>query len=301
MATKTLYFLATAAASPDWNGSIQDGGSAPTAANTGFGWGPAKNAVTSPYYKARLGASATVTTANAASQIASATGPTVGTGATNTTAGDTFSSPTPYTGTFAAGAWTISPMLRAGVAGCIGHLNMRVWASTAVDASSGVRELTSGSLVGTAVTLSTSADVNGMGTTGWSPGAITLNNEYIFFQFEWQETTAGSSNTDTVFFRVGTALITTTNFVVPLNLSPGAAALTTTEPTPSTAFGPSFAPATVSLRTTNIDVLLLHCDGANNSTVFTDTTGRNTVTPIGGVNIDTSKSVFGGASANFLR
>jgi hypothetical protein len=103
-------------------------------------------------------------------------------------------------------------MLRASTAGCVGHLNMRVWAATSADGQTGTRELTSGSLVGTAVTLSTTADVNGMGTTTWSPGAITLNNEYLFFQLEWQETTQGSTNGCNVLYRNGTCLITTTNF-----------------------------------------------------------------------------------------
>ena len=210
MTTKTWYFLTTTAVTPNWYGALQDGGSAPTAANTAFGWGVAKTSTATPYYAAAIGATATVTTSQAGSVIASKTGPTKGTGSGNTTAGDSFVAG-PYTGTFAAGAWTLSPMIRAGTAGAVGHLNMRVWRSANADGSSAI-ELTSGSLVGTAVTLSTSADVNGLGTTTWSPGALTLNNEYIFFQFEWQETTAGSSNNDNIFFRAGTALITSPNF-----------------------------------------------------------------------------------------
>src|SRR6516162_9711138 len=210
-AAKTFYFLGTAGTSPSWNGNLQDGGSAPTAANTVFGWQINKLPIN--YYRARLGATAVATaTGQSTSFISGASGPSVGTGSGITTAGDTFSTALPYSGTFLAGAWTLSLMLRASTAGCVGHLNMRVWASTSADGSSGVRELTSGSRVGTAVTLSTTADVNGMGTTGWSPGAITLTNEYSFFQLEWQETTTGSANGDNVLFRVGTCLVTTTNF-----------------------------------------------------------------------------------------
>jgi hypothetical protein len=45
-------------------------------------------------------------------------------------------------------------------------------------------------------------------------------------------------------------------------------------------------------------VSLLHFDGANGSTVFTDQVGK-TWTPIGGANISTAQSKFGGASGNF--
>ena len=48
-------------------------------------------------------------------------------------------------------------------------------------------------------------------TLSWSPGALTLNNEFLFFQIEWQETTLGAASCN-VLFRLGTAVITTTNF-----------------------------------------------------------------------------------------
>jgi hypothetical protein len=46
--------------------------------------------------------------------------------------------------------------------------------------------------------------------------------------------------------------------------------------------------------------LLLHCDGANNSTTFTDTSYRgNTITASGNAKISTTQSKFGGSSAYF--
>jgi len=42
--------------------------------------------------------------------------------------------------------------------------------------------------------------------------------------------------------------------------------------------------------------LLLHCDGADASTTFTDSAGGHTVTGAGNAQIDTAQSVFGGAS-----
>jgi hypothetical protein len=219
MATRTFYLLGSGspAVAPGWFGQMQDGGTAPTAAQAGFGWKISK--APTGYYKAFLGASSESTAAaQGTSWISGATGPTKGTGASATTAGDCYMTPAAYSGTFAAGAWTLSLMVRAGTAGMVGHLNMRVWASVNADGSS-ARELTSGSLVGTAVTLSTTADVNGMGTTTWSPGAITLNNEYLFFQLEWQETTTGSTNNDDCAFRIGTGLITTTSLAVQQQIS----------------------------------------------------------------------------------
>lgn len=45
--------------------------------------------------------------------------------------------------------------------------------------------------------------------------------------------------------------------------------------------------------------LLLHCDGANASTTFTDVQGLHTVTANGNAQVSTAQSVFGGASALF--
>lgn len=49
---------------------------------------------------------------------------------------------------------------------------------------------------------------------------------------------------------------------------------------------------------TNVS-LLLHMDGANNSTTFTDSTGLNTLTAVNGTKISTTQSKFGGASGYF--
>jgi hypothetical protein len=110
--------------------------------------------------------------------------------------------------TFAATAWTFAWNLRASTAGCVGRINMRVWRSVNADGSAATSLLAL--TAGATVTLSTTADVNS--SISWSPGALTLNNEYLFFQVEWQETTAGSVNGDNVFFRAGTAAITTPDF-----------------------------------------------------------------------------------------
>lgn len=212
MAVKTLYVLNTTAATPNFWGNLQEGGSPPTAGLSTYGWGVAKTASPS-FWPARLGAVGNVSSSSSGttSFIDSKTGPTKGTGTSNTStlpAGDSFVAG-PYTGTFAATAWQFDWKMKTGTAGGIGRIRMRVWKSTNADGSSAT-ELTAGALVGATVTLLTSGDVNS--SISWSPGAITLAGHYLFFQIEWNETTAGSTATDTVQFSIGTALITTPDF-----------------------------------------------------------------------------------------
>lgn len=217
MAVKTLYILdgtTNPAASPNWFGNMQDGGTAPTQTNSSYGWGVAKSSITTQgFWPARCGATGTTASANATatSNIDSKTSPTKGSGSgggSSSFAGDSFIAG-PYTGTFANTAWTFDWNMRAGTAGAVGRIRMRVWKSANADGTSAT-ELTAGALVGATVTLSTTGDTNS--SISWSPGSITLSNEYLFFQIEWQETTAGTSASDNVLFRIGTAKITTPDF-----------------------------------------------------------------------------------------
>jgi len=204
VAVHTIYILATTAVTPNWWGNTQLDGSAPTAANAAFGFVPTTNSVsTTPYYRGRQGATFPAATATASSYNASTSGPAKGTGNGFTTAGDSFIAG-PFTGTFAATAWTFAWNLRASTAGAVGHVNMQVWKSANADGSSATLLLAN--TAGATVTLSTTADVNS--SISWSPGALTLSNEYLFFQVEWQETTTGTTNCN-VLYRAGTAAITT--------------------------------------------------------------------------------------------
>ena len=67
-----------------------------------------------------LGAGAIYTSQGATS------GPTKGTGATNSTAGDSFVSQTSLSGAFDATAWTFNWIMRATVVGCVGRVRLRV-------------------------------------------------------------------------------------------------------------------------------------------------------------------------------
>lgn len=221
MAVQTIYVLATAAVSPNWFGQTQLNGSAPTVANTAYGWSANKIAV--GYIRGRLGATTTASDAVVGTSYnAGTSGPTKGTGSGANTAGDSFIAG-PFNGTFAATAWTFAWNLRASTAGCVGHVNMRVWKS-ANAAGTSATQLAANAL-GATVTLSTTADVNS--SISWSPGALTLTNEYLFFQVEWQETTLGTTNGDNVLFRVGTTAITTPNFAAIVDLAGDLASTTT--------------------------------------------------------------------------
>ena len=209
---KILYFLNTVgSAGNNFFGVMQDGGSAPSPVVSSAGFNPGKTAVTTPYYRGRWGANGKATVASASSWIAGTSGPTAGTGTAATTAGDSFVTPTAYSGTFAAGAWTLALSMRPNLITLTGRLRMRVWASQNADGTS-ARELTSGALVGQINTQNSTSTTYAAGLT-WSPGAITLDNEYLFFQIEWQETTAGTSNSSATGLYLGsTAAITTTDF-----------------------------------------------------------------------------------------
>lgn len=220
MAVQTIYLLGTAGSAPNYFGNTQLNGSAPTAANTAFGWTPSRTAISTPYYRGYLGATAASTAALAASYNASASGPTPGTGTGATTAGDSFICG-PFFGTFANTAWTFAFNLRASTAGCVGHVNLRVWRSVNASGSNAAQVLAN--TAGATVTLSATADVNS--SVSWSPGTLTLNQEYLFFQVEWQETTVGTTNNDNVFFRVGTAAVTTPDY----QMTPATGTLSVTE------------------------------------------------------------------------
>jgi hypothetical protein len=273
MAVQTIYLLATTAVTPNWWGNTQLNGSAPTAANTAYGWVPGTTALTTAFRRGRLGATTTGTDAAiAASYNAATSGPTPGTGSGATTAGDSFRAG-PFVGTFAATAWTFNFNVRASVAGAQGHINMRVWKSANANGSSPTQLLAN--TAGATIILSTTADVNS--SISWSPGALTLYTEYLFFQVEWQETTLGTSSTNNVFFRAGTSSITTPDF----------------QPLPTIT-------GTVGGVSDTQTVLLMHADGTAGSTTFTDSSSyAHTLTASGTGQVTTSSPKFGTGSAKF--
>jgi len=253
MATKTLYLLNTTAATPNWMGSIQDGGSAPTAVVSTFGWTVAKTSTGTPYWKARIGATAAATVAAASSTITSLTAPTQGTGSGATTAGDSFRSQANYTGafigTFAAGAWTFNFGMRCTTSSSqAGHINFRLWASNDPNGQTGVREITSGNVVCSTVTLSTTTTTY-TSTASPSLPTFTVNGDYLFIQVEWQETVASGSNSGDVKFYISACTVATTDFQ-PIIIGP----LSATDPTDTSAISGTViaAPASGTLAATDV-------------------------------------------------
>jgi hypothetical protein len=159
-----------------------------------------------------LGAVASANVAQGASFIDFTAAPQKGTGTSITTAGDSFISPTAYNGKFDAGNWVFNFVMRTGAATCGGRMRCIVWAGPNADGS-GARKLTSTTLLGSNVTMSsTTTDYNTSVT--WAAPSITLNNEYLFFEVEWNLTVgAGTSNSCSALFRVGASNIATANFV----------------------------------------------------------------------------------------
>ena len=210
MAVQTIYILGTTAVGPNWFGNTQLNGSAPAATTTAFGWVPAKTATSTPYFRSRLGATAPASDAGSSlDPVGSANAPTPGTGSGAATAGDCFIAG-PFSGVFANSTWTFNWNLRASTAGCVGLVGMKIYRS--VNANGSPASQVKAESGGTTVTLSTTADTNSQ--IVWNPGAtVTLNNEYLFFQLMWQETTQGSTNGCNVLFRTGTSFITTPDFV----------------------------------------------------------------------------------------
>jgi hypothetical protein len=204
VAVKTFY-LKDVVASGSAFGSLQDGGTAPTAANMVTGWTVGKIANTVPYSRLVYGTKQATGTFNATDQLGTAAMPT-------NALKDAFRSENTYTGLFPAGSWSFAVKVRATVASAQnGALVIRVWASTSATGASGNRELTTAIQTGTTAT-TPSTTVDSSTTVTWSAPNVILNNEYLFVQMEWKITVAGGSNTADWVLRAGSA-ITTTNFV----------------------------------------------------------------------------------------
>lgn len=191
MATKTLYLTNTITDAWQILSESSPGADATTSPNTG--WTVAKIAATrySPLDSGAEQGSGTFLTS-----------PVHPNAALNNTTGDAFRAG-PFTGTFAAGNWTFNHVVRAVGAGGSqdGRIGMRMWRGTATDAT-GATQITSSVQVGATVTnLATTADQNSSIT--YNPGALTLSNEYLWFEIAWEITGAGGNNSCDVIFRIG--------------------------------------------------------------------------------------------------
>jgi hypothetical protein len=214
VATKKYWITIQPAVTPLWGSVMSEAAGIPAANTTAYGWQVAKTALTTPYFRGRIGAATFAAAAQAASFIDAQTGPQKGTSTSNTTAADCFRSPTPVTGVLAAGNWTFNFAMRTSVVQHSGRARCIVWASTADDGSVSPRKLSSTAIVcSTIAAAALNTTYTSAGT--WAAPAITLNNEYLFFSVEWQVTAIGTSNTTNIFFRQSEAYIETTDLAVP--------------------------------------------------------------------------------------
>jgi hypothetical protein len=113
-------------------------------------------------------------------------------------------------GKFSNNIWKIRPFNSNDTSGTSqrGRARCRVWKSANADGS-GATELTSSVLVGT--TQVTSSNVTNI---TWTPGALTFTNEYLFFQIEWEITTAGTSSTDDSMVRLSCWVVETAAYMI---------------------------------------------------------------------------------------
>jgi hypothetical protein len=208
MAVQTIYLanmFNTPPVAPNYFG-VTSLNAAPSP-GSGDGWTPSTTALTTPYFRAYAGSTNTAqATGQAASWNAATTGPTKGT--TAILSGDSYIAG-PFNGIFAATAWTFTLNLIADInkTGATGHVNIQVWKSANADGSVATKLLTN--TPGTTVTLAASGLPGYNSSLTWTPGALTLSNEYLFFQIEWQETTVGTLSGCNVRYRVSTCYVTT--------------------------------------------------------------------------------------------
>ncbi len=202
MATKTYYPL-DAKISGSELGDMQEDGSAPATATMVTGWIVGTTAPTE-YSSLNVTTERTEATFDAVSDLDAALVPNAG-------LGDSWRTPTALTGAFAATDWDFDWFVRQDTTGgaADGRMRMRVWKDTSADGSTAT-ELTSGAVVGaTCTNIGTTAQNSGI---TWSPGAITLTAQYLFFQLEWEITGGGGGGTADVHFQVGTSRVLTPDF-----------------------------------------------------------------------------------------
>lgn len=180
------------------------------------------NATISPNYGWTVGTTAAGNYASADTQTMvpaisfGATAQPDGSIVTTQSAGDSWRSPVPLTGSFDAGTWTFQGSVIGNlVVGAAGRCRFRLFRSSNSDGSSAT-EITSGVVVGSTIGVNSLGQTDSIGTVSLS--AFSLTNEYLFVQIGWEITTAASGHgaaLTSVRFRSGNTAsqVITTNFV----------------------------------------------------------------------------------------
>ena len=197
MAIKSFYLKNSPASGSNF-GSLQDGsGTAITAGVTTTAWTVAKISIPR-FGPMDYAAAPTWTTGNPTTTQLAAT-------ALNNTTGDAWRSESPLLGTFANTSWSFSFGFRTTTATAVGRPRFQLWKGSNATGSNATR-------VGS-VAIGSSLTLNATGTTFTSTvtlaaigTSVAFNNEYLFIQMEWEETTAGTANaTNVQFYVTGTS------------------------------------------------------------------------------------------------
>lgn len=207
MTAKIFYFKDAVPSGATLHRSLQDGGTAPTAATTGTGWTPGTNAAGQSCIQ-NGGSKYSRTGGNWGATLQPSAAP-------SQTLGDCWRSENPITGKFANADWSIVFRIISAASAYTGRfkLGVRIWRSTDQNGVGAV-EITAGRITSAATTADLSTSVVLSLPVTFTPGAeITLNNEYLFVSVGLEITSAGSGNLQDMLFRVSSsALITTSSF-----------------------------------------------------------------------------------------
>ena len=101
--------------------------------------------------------------------------------------------------------------MRTGATNNAGRIRFQLWAGTSRDGV-GARKI--GTVQDCSAVTMASTAATYTSTLTWNPGAITLDNEYLFFEVEWQNTNTGGSNSCSALFRQGESSIVTSDYVL---------------------------------------------------------------------------------------
>ena len=214
MTAKIFYFKDAVPPGATLHRSLQDGGTAPTAATTGTGWTAGTNAAGQSCIQ--NGGSKVARTSG---QWGSALQPSA---APSDAIGDCWRSENTINGTFANANWTLIFRILSAASAYTGRfkLGVRIWRS-ADPTGAGAVEITSGRITSAATTADLSTSMVLSLPVTFTPGAeITLNNEYLFVSVGLEITSAGSGNLQDMLLRVSSsAQITTSSFSSLFNTS----------------------------------------------------------------------------------
>jgi hypothetical protein len=204
MAGLSLYFInSTPGDTLSSDGSLQINGTPPSVATSTSGWTVSTTAASR--YSLFL-----FNTTRAASTFGTTALPSA-----NPVTNDCLRTGNALTGTIAAGTWNFAISLKGLNTNAVasGNLRLKVWHSPTRAGNTNATQIGSGTIAFTTVTNLTSSAAQNT-TASASLPAVTLNNEYLFFQFAYEIDTASTATTaGLVFVQDGTnSVITTPTF-----------------------------------------------------------------------------------------